>query len=299
MSLMENIGGALGISAGQGLMQQAFNENATQQQIAGSKELALYNNQLAYDMWKKTNYSAQVKELQKAGLNVGLMYKGAGAGGGTVGNANGNVSQGQNKIDMIGGMQMMLQSKLQEAEIKKIEAETKEVEARTPTYSKGIEKTDNEIKEIASRVGVNEEQVRKIIQDIEASKTGQKVQEATLPKIEAEVKNIESQTNRIKTLTPLEANNIKENTKSQITKNVYLDRKERAELDNLLQDILNKRNQIKQSLNEIEIKKFSEEMKADYPSLFNVGGRAVDGIMKIMENILGTSGNVQRKINTE
>ena len=299
MSLMENIGGALGISAGQGLMQQAFNQNATQQQIAGSKELALYNNQLAYDMWKKTNYSAQVKELQKAGLNVGLMYKGAGAGGGTLGNASGNVSQGQNKIDMIGGMQMMLQSKLQEAEIKKIEAETKEVEARTPTYSKGIEKTDNEIKEIASRVGVNEEQVRKIIQDIEASKTGQKVQEATIPKIEAEVKNIESQTNRIKTLTPLEANNIKENTKSQITKNVYLDRKERAELDNLLQDILNKRNQIKQSLNDIEIKKFSEEMKADYPSLFNVGGRAVDGIMKVMEKLLGTSGNVQRKINTE
>ena len=36
-------------------------------------------------MWKDTNYAAQVEELKKAGLSIGLMYGKGGAGGTTTG----------------------------------------------------------------------------------------------------------------------------------------------------------------------------------------------------------------------
>ena len=36
-------------------------------------------------MWEDTNYAAQVEQLKKAGLSVGLMYGKGGAGGATTG----------------------------------------------------------------------------------------------------------------------------------------------------------------------------------------------------------------------
>ena len=49
-------------------------------QNRGSKEMMDYQQEKAYEMWLKTNYSAQMKEMQKAGLNIGLMYEGGGQG---------------------------------------------------------------------------------------------------------------------------------------------------------------------------------------------------------------------------
>lgn len=54
-----------------------------EQQLGTNKQMAEYNQQLGLDMWNKTNYKAQVDQLKKAGLNVGLMYEGGGAGGTT------------------------------------------------------------------------------------------------------------------------------------------------------------------------------------------------------------------------
>ena len=62
----------------------------TADQLRASKEMAKYQNDLAFDMWQKTNFSAQRAELEKAGLNPALMYaKGAGAGGQTVSSGGG------------------------------------------------------------------------------------------------------------------------------------------------------------------------------------------------------------------
>ncbi len=47
-------------------------------------------------MWKDTNFSAQRKEMEKAGLNVGSMYGKSGGGGSTVGsNSAGSAASGQ------------------------------------------------------------------------------------------------------------------------------------------------------------------------------------------------------------
>lgn len=64
-------------------------------QIAGSKELTDYNVSKQMEIWKNTNYSAQAEELEKAGLNRGLLY-GMGGGGGQSSSINtGSVNSGQ------------------------------------------------------------------------------------------------------------------------------------------------------------------------------------------------------------
>lgn len=94
--LMNTIGGGIGgaINSGLGgILGMAFQgeQNANQleqqqkltnMQLQANESLSAYNYGQQYDMWQKTNYPAQVQELQQAGLNPALLY-GKGGGGGT------------------------------------------------------------------------------------------------------------------------------------------------------------------------------------------------------------------------
>lgn len=214
-----------------------------EQQIKAQKEMGLYNQGLALDTWEKTGYEAQRKQMEKAGLNVGLMYEGGGAGGTTstpTGTVTGGTAQ-QSTGSAAGGLaiQMRLEKSLKEAQINNInkdtekkETERKEIEARTPTYEKGIQKTDAEIEEIASKIGVNKEAVKKMIE---------------------EEAKIEAEKTRITTLTPLEAEKTKAdtlNTQQQtaigkqteigkIIENKYKDSIESTTLQKLISEIGN------------------------------------------------------------
>lgn len=93
-----------GLAMAGGLLMQGANRNAqyNQQkklqelQIKGQKELGHFNQKQAMDMWEKTNYSAQVEQMEKAGLSKALMYGGGGAGGATAqGGQAGAVTGGQ------------------------------------------------------------------------------------------------------------------------------------------------------------------------------------------------------------
>lgn len=89
-----------GLQFGTSLMGSIFGLNNSSEQMSNQKELmklqhkyneesADYAQGRAYDMWLKTNYPAQVEQMEKAGLNPALMY-GMGAGsGGTVSGAQG------------------------------------------------------------------------------------------------------------------------------------------------------------------------------------------------------------------
>lgn len=103
-------------------------------QIRGDKELGLFNQKLALDTWDKTNYEAQREHMEKAGLNVGLMYGGAGAGattsGGSAGNVTGgNAPAGGGEVGM--GMQLGMQMQLLKAQKENIEADTANKQADT------------------------------------------------------------------------------------------------------------------------------------------------------------------------
>lgn len=122
-----------------GLMGQAFagandrrqlkqQEKLQALEMRGSKEMTDYNYGKQMQMWKDTNYSAQVGELAKAGLNPALMYGMGGGGGATTGSGAG-ASVGGGKAAAVAGenIQMadrMMQLGLMQAQKKNLEADS-------------------------------------------------------------------------------------------------------------------------------------------------------------------------------
>lgn len=116
-------------------------------QIQGQKEMGKYNQDLALDTWNKTNYEAQRKHMENAGLSVGLMYGQGGGGGATTASNPGGVTGGTAEMPNLGmGMQTGIQAATAAANIKLMEsqanlnnveakkkggADTAEAEART------------------------------------------------------------------------------------------------------------------------------------------------------------------------
>lgn len=272
-------------------------ENMQEMNIRGQKEMANFNRGQQMLMWNDTGYGAQIKQMQEAGLNPGLMYKGAGGGGQT--NATpGNVPGQNQQSGSVGeGIKTGMMNELQNAQIENLKADTvkktteaQEITERTPTYAKGMELTDSQIQEIASKMGVNEAEIKSKLQGIKVGEAEVKVKEAQVPQIEAETKKIE-------TITPIERDILKEELKGQVTRNLYLGHKEKAELENLLQDVVNKKTQLEQTGQKLDIETFTAEMKADYPGLFDVAGRAIDGIIRGMQRLTkGTDEGLIRKI---
>ena len=118
------LGGVLGMTMG------GINANANYHdqkklmnlQLKNQKELNDYNQQLAMKYWEDTNYYAQREQMEKAGLNVGLMYGGQGQGGQTInpgGSASGGSIEGRNGLSGM-GMQIGADVALKMAQAKNI-----------------------------------------------------------------------------------------------------------------------------------------------------------------------------------
>lgn len=91
-------------------------------QIAGNKQMMDYQQTLAYDMWQKTNYQAQIEQMKKAGLSPGLIY-GKGGPGGTMGSPGGSVSGTSAPNAPVESMGL-LQGMMMKAQIENIRANT-------------------------------------------------------------------------------------------------------------------------------------------------------------------------------
>lgn len=123
----------MGIMAATTAAQHYLNKNENQtnsdRQLNANKEMADYNVKAQYDLWQKTGYSAQRKQMEDAGLNPALMYGMGGGGGQTVGSPGGSgVSQGQTSQPNLTGQATQLG--LLDAQTKNIEAQTKAAEAQ-------------------------------------------------------------------------------------------------------------------------------------------------------------------------
>lgn len=102
-------------------------------QIAGQKEMMDYGMMKQFDMWLKTNYSEQVNQLKKAGLNPALLY-GKGGPGGVTASASGSVQGGGAPAggrEIMDILNMGLQKKMIEAQTKVAEAQAKNIDADT------------------------------------------------------------------------------------------------------------------------------------------------------------------------
>lgn len=100
----------------------------------------LQNQKIQMENWENTNANAQVNQMKQAGLNIGLMYGGSGAGGqtsigsqgtgapsGTSGYSDGGIgAQGMAIMSQIG--QQMANIQLTNAQAEKTKAETKKLE---------------------------------------------------------------------------------------------------------------------------------------------------------------------------
>ena len=138
-------GGAslLGLGIG-GLQQNAQNrrqKNLMNLQLKNQMKLNQQGADLSYENWLRTNYSAQRAEMEKAGLNVGMMYGGSGQGGTLTGGGGGSAAGGQaaapnNQMAMLlGDLAAGVELKKAQARNLNVDSDNKEGVEREKTYT--------------------------------------------------------------------------------------------------------------------------------------------------------------------
>lgn len=187
--LGSTIGSALG-SAGLGMLlsnwedkrQVEQQQRLQDMQIKGQQQMGRFNQGLALDMWEKTNFEAQRKHLEKAGLNVGLMYAQGGPGGTTAtptGNVTGATAQQKGAQNFGMGMQLALQTELQKATIALTQAQANKAKVEADKL-KGVdtEKVGTEIQseKIRQRLMDYEAQVKEIERNIKRDTEANQIQ---------------------------------------------------------------------------------------------------------------------------
>lgn len=179
---LASIGQAAG-SAGLGMLdrrdsaavQDEYNAKALARSVAAQKDIGKFNQGLALDTWDKTNYKAQVDQMKKAGLSVGLMYGGSGGGGATT---NGGSAGGAQQSGVsAGGMGMDLSTI---AQLGLVKAQKENVEA------------DTKLKEVEAnkRSGVDTDEARNRIQKLAAETSNSELQNSLLS-LDKELKQVE------------------------------------------------------------------------------------------------------------
>lgn len=149
------------ISEGMGIaMQPIKNKQQLKQarrlqdlQLEGDATRLQRNQAAALQMWKDTNYSAQMEELEKAGLNPGLIYGMSGGGGATAsvtpGGGGGQAAGVAQESKGGQGMGLMAgQMALLEAQKENIEADTRNKEAENPNIPKTGRKLEVETEQL-------------------------------------------------------------------------------------------------------------------------------------------------------
>lgn len=142
--------------------------------IAGQKEMAEFNLQQQMKLWEQTNYRAQMEQLQKAGLNPGLIYGMSGGGGATTATQPSHVPQGAGPKgggEAVAGMG--IQAGLAAAQMELIKAQADNVKADT-----------------AKKQGVDTQEAQTRIASLTQGITNAKAQEKML-QVENALKNME------------------------------------------------------------------------------------------------------------
>lgn len=273
MATGEAIGAVAGASLGmiQGQLNNNYNRMAQKQAVKDQMRLNRQGKELALQQWKDTNFSAQVREMKKAGLSVGLMNGGAGAGGGTTSTASGGSApmQAPSNIDLGGmqGIQSAVQLGLMQAQKENIEANTNKTNVETsnienPTLA-GVAKTNEEKDAIALQNEKNKD-------TMQAQKT-QIASESTIKQNEAHVS-----TNTYNTrIQQVKQELINEELKSETLK-------KGLELSDA---------QIKKIAEDIAIGKFNVETARNTLGLDKVGGTLLQNIVNEIYNMIGYDKN--------
>lgn len=144
----------------------------------------LQNQKIQMENWENTSYGAQVDQMKKAGLNIGLMYEGGGAGGSTMGSQTASAPSGGGGYSDMGvtakGMDIMSQVGMQMAQMDLIKAQTKKTEAEAKkTEGVDTEKILTEIQSLTQGIKNAEAQETAIHIDNSLKRVELRVKEAT------------------------------------------------------------------------------------------------------------------------
>lgn len=171
MPFWETFGGAaanaaMGIALGQynDRRQQEQQQDLQNIQIRGNKEMMDYSMMKQMEMWKNTNFQAQINQMKMAGLSPGLIYGMKGGGGITTGSPSGQV-QGANapvggaEIQTMMGQGMNLQ--LLQAQKDLLKAQADNLNANTKKTS-GVDttKVQTEIMDITQGIENKQAEVK-------------------------------------------------------------------------------------------------------------------------------------------
>lgn len=142
----------------------------SEMQFGFDKQMTDYQFQKQLQMWKDTNYSAQMAELEKAGLNPALLYGMSGGGGTTTGGGAAS-THGANAPSGGGEMQGMaitsMNLGLMEAQRKLIEAQTNKT--KTEANKIGGVDTDlanTQIKDLTQ--GIENKKAQQVLTEIQS-----------------------------------------------------------------------------------------------------------------------------------
>lgn len=126
------VGGVLGLALGgyNDERQLAQQQKLTDMQLTANAKMAGINKDNALQLWKDTNYSAQRKELEKAGLNPALIYAQGGPGGTTAGGATGSGVSGGTAASGGGKEILELRQQGMQMQLLKAQKDVLESEAR-------------------------------------------------------------------------------------------------------------------------------------------------------------------------
>lgn len=152
----------------------------TAQQVKAMKEMGQFNYEKQMQLWKETNYPAQVGMMKEAGLNPGLMYKGAGPGGTTAFAGGGGVTGGTAGMELGNQILQRAQIRLMESQANKLDVEAKKTagvdtdlaQTQIASLTQGIEnqKAVKELTEIQTSIAQIEDEIKGYTQNAAKSK---------------------------------------------------------------------------------------------------------------------------------
>lgn len=298
--------GMLGASTAAGAIMGMWNDGRqwqatkrnTKLQVQAQKDLTDYNQQKQLEMWEKTGYGAQRLQMEKAGLNPGLMYGMGGGGGQSAAVTPGSVQGGSSPSsggEAQAAMGMGLQLALLKAQKENIEADTKNklgdaankpkvgenLEASTASLTQGItnSQVQNELTRAQTRIANVAATVNEATADEQAGK------------IIYEMQNIKADGERM-----VAENHVTRETmasKIEILKQEAIGAAvevaakrmgiavDAAQIQKMAADI-------EQKWYSLSIEQFNAEIKAAYPSLGDAGGNLLQRILKGIDDATGT-----------
>jgi hypothetical protein len=298
---VQGIGIATGM--GQGRKQYHRNKKLMRFQKQHQMDLNQHGHDLQMDMWNKTNYKAQLEHMKAAGLNPALMYGMSGGGGTTAGSQGGGSAQG-GSVDQARAMDMSnilagKQAEMMAAQIAKTKAETREIEGETKFGAAkvldllaGIDKTKADTRLVKAN-----ETGQKILNEINEASSDAQIRQYTaqLGYTLQQAENVRLENYILNESKEANIRKAKEEAVGQAIENM-LKRANISKTEEETRAIGVKLSQewvrLGQKDKELRISKFKEEVKAEFPTLWQAGGKMVNDLLDttetIMKNLFGS-----------